>query len=54
MGICTNGVYAFAAGAASGLLKRNAPFMRSQRYVTGGIYIALGVTTALAGSDRGK
>jgi hypothetical protein len=33
-------------------LNRNAHFLRIQRYVTGTIYIALGVTAAVTGSEK--
>ena len=49
---CSDSLYALLAGTAGGWLKRNAGFLRAQRYVAGGIYLALGLTTALAGSDR--
>jgi len=49
---CSDGLYALLAGTAGGWLKRNTGFLRAQRYVAGGIYIALGLTTALAGSEK--
>jgi threonine/homoserine/homoserine lactone efflux protein len=49
MGVCSDGLYALLAGSLSGWLKGSAGFLRSQRYVTGSVYIGLGVTTALTG-----
>ncbi len=43
---------ALTADAAGGLLRRSRSFLRVQRYVSGGVYVALGVATALAGEDR--
>jgi hypothetical protein len=34
------------------LLTRNARFRQGQRYVTGGVYIVLGVTAAVTGSEH--
>ena len=48
---CSDGLYALLAGSAGGWLKRNAGFLRAERYVAGGIYLALGLTTALVGAD---
>jgi threonine/homoserine/homoserine lactone efflux protein len=53
LGICTNTVYAFLAGSAGGLLRRNRQVLAKQRYFTGSVYIGLGLTTALAsGPER--
>jgi threonine/homoserine/homoserine lactone efflux protein len=52
IGICTNSLYAVLAGSVGAWLKRKARFGRTQRYFTGGVYIALGVTTALSGADK--
>jgi threonine/homoserine/homoserine lactone efflux protein len=48
---CSDGLYALLAGTAGHWLKGNLRFWRAQRYFAGGVYIALGVGTALAGSD---
>lgn len=50
LGLVTDSLWALAAGTAGGLLRRSRRFVRVQRYVTGGVYIGLGVATALSGS----
>lgn len=50
LGLVTDSVWALAAGTAGGVLRRSRRFLRTQRYVTGTVYIGLGVATALAGS----
>ena len=52
MAIISDGLYALLAGSIGQLLKSNQRFLSLQRYFTGGIYLALGVVTALAGSGR--
>jgi threonine/homoserine/homoserine lactone efflux protein len=51
MAICSDSLYALLAGTAGHWLKGKPGFMRKQRYFSGGIYIALGLTTALSGGD---
>jgi threonine/homoserine/homoserine lactone efflux protein len=51
MALCSDSLYALLAGTAGGWLKGKPAFIRRQRYFSGGIYIALGVTTALGGGD---
>jgi threonine/homoserine/homoserine lactone efflux protein len=43
--------YALIAGTIGNQLKHNSWFLRSQRYVTSGIYISLGMATAFSGSS---
>jgi threonine/homoserine/homoserine lactone efflux protein len=50
LGLVTDSMWALAAGTAGGVLRRSRRFLRTQRYVTGTVYIGLGVATALAGS----
>ena len=50
LGLITDSLWALAAGTAGGLLRRSRRFVKTQRYVTGTVYIGLGVATALAGS----
>ena len=50
LGLVTDSIWALAAGTAGGVLRRSRRFLRTQRYVTGTVYIGLGVATALAGS----
>lgn len=47
----TDGSYALLAGRVRHWLSRNRTFLRRQKYVTGGTYIALGVATATAGPE---
>ena len=53
MALITDSVYALLAGTAGRWLKGSPRFLRAQRYISGTIYIGLGVTTALA-SGRSK
>jgi threonine/homoserine/homoserine lactone efflux protein len=48
----TDGLYALLAGTFGSWLKGNRRFMRVQRYVTGTVYIGLGVTAALSSSNK--
>jgi threonine/homoserine/homoserine lactone efflux protein len=50
LGLVTDSLWALAAGTAGGVLRRSRRFARGQRYVTGTVYVGLGVATALAGS----
>jgi threonine/homoserine/homoserine lactone efflux protein len=54
LGLLSDGTYALLAGTAGRWLKGNARFGRIQRYCSGGVYITLGITTALAGQGRSK
>jgi threonine/homoserine/homoserine lactone efflux protein len=49
LGLITDSIWALAAGTAGGMLRRSRRFVRTQPYVTGTVYIGLGVATALAG-----
>ena len=54
--MCTDSLYALLSGTAGGWLRRryeSAGFRRGQRYFSGGIYLALGVATAVSGSRKG-
>jgi len=48
LGIGTDSVYALLSGTLGGWLRRSASFGRRQRLFSGGVYVALGTTTALA------
>ena len=50
LGLVTDSLWALAAGTAGGVLRRSRRFARGQRYVTGTVYIGLGVATAFGGS----
>ena len=54
LGIVTDSLWALTAGTAGGMLRRSRTFVRTQRYVTGSVYIGLGALTAFAGSPRSK
>jgi threonine/homoserine/homoserine lactone efflux protein len=50
LGLVTDSVWALVAGTAGGMLRRSRRFVRTQRYVTGTVYVGLGVATAFTGS----
>jgi threonine/homoserine/homoserine lactone efflux protein len=52
MASCTDGSYALLSGTAGSWLKRNPQFLRAQKYVTGTVYIGLGLVTALASGNQ--
>ena len=55
LGLFTDGLYALLGGAAGDWLKRRmagSGLGRVQRYVSGGIYLALGAATAVSGSGE--
>ncbi|MCC7358930.1 MAG: LysE family translocator [Anaerolineales bacterium] len=52
LALCTDGAYALLAGTLGGWLKRSARFLKAQHYVTGGVYVGLGVLTAVSGLER--
>jgi threonine/homoserine/homoserine lactone efflux protein len=52
LGIVTDGTYALLAGTARPYLNGNRKLQRAQNVVTGGVYIGLGLATALANVDR--
>ena len=52
MGLISDGLYALAAGAAGRWVRRNSGVSRWERYITGGVFIGLGVSAAIAGGGR--
>jgi threonine/homoserine/homoserine lactone efflux protein len=50
--VVSDGAYALVAGSASGWLRESRAFARAQRYVSGTVFVGLGVATALSGSRR--
>ena len=48
----SDGLYALLAGSLGVWLRRRPSFLNVQRYVSGTIYLALGVATAFTGSSR--
>jgi threonine/homoserine/homoserine lactone efflux protein len=54
LALCSDGLYALLSGTAGGWLRRRmkgATFRRGQRFVSGGILIALGAVAAVSGKD---
>jgi threonine/homoserine/homoserine lactone efflux protein len=54
LALCSDGLYALLSGTASGWLQRKVKgtaFRRGQRFVSGGILIALGAVAAVSGKD---
>ncbi len=53
LGLLTDGFYALLSGTASvWLRRRSSGFRRWRRYVSGGVYLALGAASAAAGSGK--
>jgi len=52
--VVSDGMYALAAGTASGWLRGNPRFLRAERWISGTVLVGLGVTAALSGSNRAK
>ena len=52
LGLVSDGAYALVAGTLGERLRGSARVLRIQRYVSGAVFVALGLTTALAGSQR--
>jgi threonine/homoserine/homoserine lactone efflux protein len=52
MGLMSDGAFALIAGSASLWVKRRSRYLDWERYVTGSVFIGLGVTAALAGSRK--
>ncbi|MGL4608915.1 MAG: hypothetical protein ACRCYY_04395 [Trueperaceae bacterium] len=51
MAIISDSAYALLASWLRPWLTRNTQFLRKQKYVTGSVYIGLGVSAALTGSN---
>jgi len=54
MGVTSDSLWALFAGTVAQHLKRNARWLSTQRYVSGGMLISLGVATAFAGPGTRK
>ena len=52
MGLTSDGLYALVAGTAGLWVKRQTRYLDWERYVTGSVFIGLGVTAALAGGRK--
>jgi threonine/homoserine/homoserine lactone efflux protein len=52
LGFITDGCYAVAAGTAGTWLKRSQGYLKVERYVSGVLFIGLGLTAAFAGQQK--
>src|SRR5262245_39800003 len=52
LGIVTDGLYALSAGTAAQWLRGRPRFLASERWISGGMYIGLGIAAALSGDQR--
>jgi threonine/homoserine/homoserine lactone efflux protein len=50
LGFTSDSIWALTAGSAAGWLRRNQGFSRNQRYISGTVYLGLGMATAVSGS----
>ncbi len=50
MGLVSDSLWGLTAGSAAGWLRRNRAFTRNQKYVSGTVYMGLGLATAMGGS----
>lgn len=52
MGLTSDGLYALVAGTAGGWVRRRSRYLDWERYITGSVFIGLGLTAALAGGRK--
>ncbi len=52
IGLVTDGSYALAAGTAGTWLKRSRGYLKLERYLSGALFIGLGLTAAFSGNHR--
>lgn len=52
IGVLTDSFYVLAAGAAGKWLKRSLVYLKAERWVSGFVYIGLGLTAAFAGNHK--
>src|ERR1700683_3807617 len=52
MGLTSDGLYALVAGTAGRWVRRQSRYLDWERYVTGSVFIGLGLTAALAGGRK--
>lgn len=52
LGLCTDGGYALTAGTVAAWLRRHRRFETSERWVSGGMYIGLGVAAAMTSAHQ--
>ena len=54
LGLITDSMWALAAGSAGETLRKSRRWARAQRYVSGSVFVGLGVVTALTGSHTSR
>jgi threonine/homoserine/homoserine lactone efflux protein len=54
LGLCTDGGYALLASTLGTWLRERPTFARRRRYVTGGVYVTLGLAAAISGGTRAR
>jgi threonine/homoserine/homoserine lactone efflux protein len=52
VGVVSDGLYALLGGTFGGVLKRSWAYVRIERYVSGAVFVGLGVVAALTGHRR--
>jgi threonine/homoserine/homoserine lactone efflux protein len=52
MGLTSDSLYALAAGTAGDWIRRSRRYLAVERYLTGGAFLGLGLTAALAGDGK--
>jgi threonine/homoserine/homoserine lactone efflux protein len=52
LAILSDGLFAILAGTAGAWIRRSRGFLQLERYITGSIFIGLGLTAALSGAGR--
>jgi threonine/homoserine/homoserine lactone efflux protein len=52
LGLMTDSIWALAAGSAGETLRKSQRWAQVQRYVSGSVFVALGIVTALTGAHR--
>ncbi|MGH7398151.1 MAG: LysE family translocator [Candidatus Rokuibacteriota bacterium] len=52
LGLVTDSLYAISAGSAAGWLRGHARVLAGERWISGGLYIGLGVAAALSSNQR--
>src|SRR5262245_61147498 len=52
LGFVTDGCYAIAAGTAGNWIKQNRSYLRFERYISGTVFIGLGLTAAFTGNGK--
>jgi threonine/homoserine/homoserine lactone efflux protein len=50
MGLISDSMWALTAGSAAGWLRRNRTFIRNEHYISGTVYLGLGMATAVSGT----